>query len=156
MRKKSKASVFFSPARKKALKAGFRSGLEQRVSNELHSANVTHDYEPSDRKLPYYLKSKAHCAVCGSNDTLERHEYIIDFYIHKTNIVLETKGKFDRPMALKMLAVRDYNPEYEIVMLFMSNGKIGRGRYSDWCEKNGIKYFFESDTDKWISYIKGK
>ncbi len=155
---KNKNSVFFSAARKEARKHGYKSNLELRVACELENSKIQFVYEPKDNHLEYYIKSKAVCNECGSHDTIERHEYIPDFFIHSRNskIVLETKGKLEPSDARKMIAVKKQHPDIEFVFLFTSDNKIGRGRYSDWCEKNKFAYFFERDKQLWINYLKKK
>lgn len=155
---KNRNSVFFSPARKEARKHGYKSNLELRVAWELENSKIQFVYEPKDNHLEYYIKSKAICVDCNGCNTIERHEYIPDFFIVSKGlkIVLESKGILTPKDAAKMRAVRNSHPDIEFVFLFTSDNKIGRGRYSDWCEKNKFVYFFERDKQLWINYLKKK
>lgn len=159
MAKYTKNSIYFSPARKEARKHGYRSGLELRTAWELENAKIAFEYEPKDNHLEYFIKSKAVCNECGSHDTIEKHLYVPDFFIISRGykIVLEAKGNLPPQDAKKMIAVKNNHPDIEFVFLFMKDGKIGRGRYSDYCEKYGFAYFFEGkDKEKLISYLKRK
>jgi hypothetical protein len=58
-------------------------------------------------------------------------------------IIVEAKGKLDRLVREKMALVFEQNPDLDIRLLFMRDNKLSKTsktRYSDWCEKRGIKY----------------
>ena len=148
-----------SAARKKAVKAGYRSFFEFNVAKQLKTSRISHDYEPRDMVLSYELRTRGRCAVCGSHEVVEQHTYLPDFVIGKgRNIVIEAKGKYDAKTRKKMIAVKEQNPEVHIIMLFMSDNKLSKkskSRYSDWCEQNGFEYYIDN-KDKWTDKIKSK
>lgn len=69
------------------------------------------------------------------------HKYVPDFKIG--NIFVEFKGWFKPEDRAKMLYVIKQHPELDIRMLFMKDCKLYKDsdtKYSDWCNKYGIKY----------------
>lgn len=82
--------------------------------------------------------------------------YIPDFIL-PNGIVIEFKGKLDRTVREKMALVFEQNPDLDIRLVFMRNNKISKTsktRYSDWCDKRGIKYHVSEEgkiPDEWIT-----
>ena len=120
---------------------GFRSGLEEKVADQLVKNGIDPRFETI--KLPY--KVEKNCT------------YTPDFPVGK-RIIIETKGRFLTADRMKMLMVRDQHPEYEFRFVFSnSNAKISKvsvTTYGRWCEKNGFKYADKVIPQEWIQEIK--
>lgn len=133
-------------------KGPYRSGLEERVCNNLRNRGVKFQYEPY--QLDYTKEVKqGYCPECGSKVMLKCHQYTPDVVL-PGGVHVEIKGKFDGAMRTKMIAVQESNPEVDIRFLFQRNGwctKNHKMRYSDWCERNGFDYAVgEYIPDEWI------
>lgn len=82
--------------------------------------------------------------------------YVPDFIVEKadgTKVYIEAKGMFDRDAMLKMITVKEQNPDKRICLLFMKNNPVRRGakmRYSDWAEKHGFEYSIGKIPEEWI------
>lgn len=58
-------------------------------------------------------------------------------------IYVEIKGNFKPSDRTKMLYVMGQHPQLDLRLLFPTNNKLtktSKMRYSDWCERYGIKY----------------
>lgn len=125
------------------LKYGFRSGLEETVSNQLIDAGINPQYET--RKLPY---------IVHKNCT-----YTPDFPV-TANIVIETKGRFLTADRQKMLMIRDTYPDIDFRFVFTNSkqkiSKVSVTTYAQWCTKNGFKYADKVIPQEWIDEIKGE
>ncbi len=123
---------------RRALMAGYRSGLEDRVEKELKKAGCKAEYEPF--KIPY---------VVPATD----HKYTPDFVL-ENGIVIETKGRWDIDSRKKHKLIRQQYPDLDLRMVFSnSKSKIRKGaktRYCDECEKLGIPYADKSVPIEWI------
>lgn len=121
MPRKSKPKVKAKPLPK------LKSGYEKKIAKFLRDRDIKAEYEKG--KIPYTVPEK-------------KKNYIPDFLL-PNGIYVEGKGLFNRVGREKMLLVVQQNPELDIRMLFMRDNtisKTSKTRYSDWCEKNGIKY----------------
>jgi len=89
----------------------------------------------------------------------KKRTYSPDFIL-PNGIIVEAKGKLDRAVREKMALVMEQNPHLDIRLLFMRDNKITRTsktRYSDWCEKRGIKYAIDEQgriPEEWIKEAK--
>jgi len=85
------------------------------------------------------------------------HTYRPDFPL-ENGIIVETKGRWTSADRKKMGFVMEQNPELDIRMLFALDNKIAaksKLRYSDWCEKRGIKYAIGNKVPKaWLKEKK--
>lgn len=133
---------------------GTRSKYESSIFDDLKERGVDVAYE--SEKLVYHATVRsAHCASCGSHDVLSRHVYTPDFVVKRSDgstLYIEAKGYFKSTDRSKMRAVLKSNPDIDIRMMFMSNGKIDDDtRYSDWCEKFGVKYHIGKEVPiQWL------
>lgn len=102
--------------------------------------------------MVYYLKKRGgYCRNCGSKDVTEKHYYTPDFVLGN-GVIIEAKGRFTSAQRTKMREVVAANPDKDVRMLFMKNNwitKKKKHKYSDWCEKNGIKYAFMKVPKEW-------
>lgn len=123
---------------RRAIQAGYRSGLEDRVETELKEAGCEVQYEPF--KIPYIVPAS-------------EHKYTPDFVL-ENGIVIETKGRWDLDSRKKHKLLREQYPDLDLRMVFSnSKAKIRKGaktRYCDECEKLGIPYADKSVPEEWI------
>jgi len=132
-----------SALRARAIKNGWRSGLEESLASDLHSKGVNFEYE--QHRLAYQVPTRtAH--------------YTPDFYITTksgTVIVVESKGRFVTADRQKMLLVKAQHPHLDIRMVFSNpNTKISKQSsttYGKWCEKHGFKYAKGLVPESWLN-----
>lgn len=122
-----------------AAKYGFRSGLEERVAEQLDKAGVDYTYEKV--KLEYIRPSS-------------KHIYTPDFVL-SNGIIIETKGRFLLADRQKHILVKRHNPTLDIRFVFSnSNARISKAStttYAQWCIKNGFKYADKAIPEEWIN-----
>ena len=127
-----------SGVRARALRAGYRSGLEEKVATELTEANVTYGYESMKIK---YTKPTSH------------HTYTPDFILDN-GIIIETKGRFTSEDRKKHILIKQQFPIYDIRFVFSRSttklSKTSRTTYAIWCEKHGFKFADRSIPQEWI------
>ena len=120
---------------------GFRSGLEEKIAQQLTEAGIDPKFETI--KLPYTVNKNC--------------TYTPDFPVGK-RIIIETKGRFQTADRMKMLLVKEQHPEYEFRFIFTNpNAKISKvsnTTYGRWCEKNGFKYAAKVVPEEWLKEIK--
>lgn len=127
-----------TPAR--GIKHGYRSGLEERVSNQLTESGVDFKYESF--KIDYNVN--------------EVRKYTPDFLL-PNGIIVETKGRFVSADRKKHLLIKKQHPELDIRFVFSnSRAKINKGSktsYGDWCDRFGFLY---ADKEIPLVWIKEK
>ena len=125
-------------AKQVAAKYGFRSGLEERVAEQLDKAGVKYTYEQV--KLNYIKPAS-------------KHVYTPDFVL-SNGIVIETKGRFLLADRQKHILVKKHNPTLDIRFVFSnSNARISKTStttYAQWCIKNGFKYADKMIPKEWL------
>ena len=132
-----------SALRARAIKNGWRSGLEESLASDLHSRGVDFEYE--QHRLAYQVPTRtAH--------------YTPDFYVTTKSgkvIVVESKGRFVTADRQKMLLVKAQHPHLDIRMVFSNpNTKISKQSsttYGKWCEKHGFKYAKGLVPESWLN-----
>jgi hypothetical protein len=131
-----------SKARANAIKHGYRSGFEHKVSEQLTEAKVKFEYETT--VIPY-IKPETN------------HTYTIDFTL-PNGILVETKGRWVLEDRKKHLLIQKQHPELDIRMVFQnSKGKIRKGSkttYADFCDKNNIMWADKTIPDAWYNEKK--
>ncbi len=127
-----------SKIRQQAIKNGYRSGLEDVISEDLKKRGVDFGYETV--KIKWQL--------------IESKTYTPDFIL-PNGVIIESKGRFVPDDRKKHLKVREQNPELDIRFVFSnSRNKIRKGSkttYAMWCEKNNFKYADKRIPDEWIN-----
>ena len=112
----------------RALRAGYKSGIEKDVADQIRRAGKDVQYEPF--KIPY---------VIPESD----HHYTPD-YVLPNGIVIETKGRFLLADRKKHILIKEQYPDLDLRFVFSrSNGKLRKGSkttYATWCEKQGFLY----------------
>lgn len=119
----------------------YKSGFEVKIAKSLEEQGVEVKYEQTKIKFTVPPKDR---------------NYIPDFEL-PNGIFVEGKGKLDRDAREKMALVIEQNPDKDIRLLFMRNNKISKvsnTKYSDWCEKRGVKYAISEQgnvPESWIA-----
>lgn len=124
------------------LKHGFRSGLEERVADQLTAAGIVYEYEAF--KLPFVQPAK-------------KRNYCPDYWL-PNGIIIETKGQFITEDRQKHLWVREAHPHLDIRFVFSnSQSKINKRSpttYAIWCRDNGFKYADKLIPQAWLNEPK--
>lgn len=120
---------------------GYRSGLEDKVVDQLRSEGIDPKYEKV--KLAYRVEKN--CI------------YSPDFPL-TPNLYIETKGRFQTADRMKMLLVKAQHPDIEFRFVFSNSrsriSKASKTTYGAWCDKNGFKYADKLIPQEWIQEIK--
>ena len=126
-----------SERRRHAIKNGYRSGLEDDISEQLKGLDVPFKYE--ELKIKYQVN--------------EVRTYTPDFELFN-GIIIESKGRFVSADRKKHLKVKEQYPKLDIRFVFSnSKGKINKGSkttYAMWCDKYGFKYADKEIPEKWL------
>lgn len=131
-----------SSNRKAAIKAGWRSGLEETIAHQLEMLRVKYKYE--ELKLSYTVPAS-------------KHTYTPDFEL-PNGIIIETKGRFVTADRKKHLLVKEQHPDLDIRFVFSNPrtkiSKVSKTTYADWCDKYGFKYAAKSIPTEWINEVR--
>ena len=126
-----------STTRARALKAGYRSGLEETVGKALTEAGVSYEYETLKIEWVDHKVRK----------------YTPDFIL-PNGIIVETKGRFVAADRRKHLEIQKQHPEKDIRFVFSNaKNKLNKGSkttYAMWCEQKGFKWAEKSIPEEWI------
>lgn len=119
------------------LKYGYRSGLEEKVSEQLTKAKVKFSYETT--RISYEIN--------------EVRKYTPDFILGN-GIIVETKGRFVVADRKKHLLIKKQHPHLDIRFVFTnSRAKINKGSkttYGMWCDKHGFQYADKLIPEEWL------
>lgn len=125
--------------RSKAIAAGYRSGLEEKIALQLADAGVAYGYE--------------NCTVKYTKPASE-HKYTPDFSL-SNGVVIETKGRFTKSDRDKHLLIKDQRPELDIRFVFSnSRAKLYKGSkttYGDWATKHGFQWADKEIPKEWLT-----
>ena len=117
-----------SKLRANAIKHGYRSGFEHKVSDQLKENKIKFEYETT---VIDYIKPET------------QHTYTIDFTL-PNGILVETKGRWVLEDRKKHLLIKKQHPELDIRMVFQSSKtKIRKGSkttYAMYCDKHNIPW----------------
>ena len=123
--------------RKAALKAGFRSGLEQDNIDHLKSIGAKYTYEST--RFPYTPKIRHY-----------RPDVILE-----NGIVVEIKGYFSTEDRTKHKLIKSQYPDMDLRFVFNNPGnyirKGSKTTYSDWCDKQGFKWAEKLIPEEWVN-----
>tara|TARA_R110000796_G_scaffold18654_3_gene56392 strand:+ start:3046 stop:3444 length:399 start_codon:yes stop_codon:yes gene_type:complete len=124
-------------ARQRAIKNGYRSGLEEQISEELRQKGVDFKYETMKIKW-----------VLHKNKT-----YTPDFIL-PNGVIVESKGRFMVDDRMRHLEIKRQHPDLDIRFVFSnSNAKISKKSKTTlgmWAENNGFMYADKRIPDEWI------
>lgn len=111
-----------------ALDAGFRSGLELSLFNQLKLLGITAQYE--ELVISYLQPAK-------------ERTYTPDFVL-PNGIIIESKGRFELDDRKKHIFVKQQYPDLDIRFVFQNSrqtlNKRSQTTYAAWCEKNGFLF----------------
>lgn len=131
-----------SKLRANAIKHGYRSGFEHKVSDQLKENKIKFEYETT--VIPY-IKPET------------KHTYTIDFTL-PNGILVETKGRWVIEDRKKHLLIKKQHPELDIRMVFMSGKtKIRKGSkttYGMFCDKHDILWSEKTIPESWLKEKK--
>ena len=123
--------------RKRAIQAGYRSGLEEDISKELTEKGIDFTYETLKIE---WLDSKL-------------RTYTPDFYL-PNGIIIESKGRFTSDDRRKHREVQVQHPLLDIRFVFSNSRaklyKNAKSNYGDWCDRYGFQYANKSIPQEWI------
>lgn len=126
-------------AKQAGMKHGYRSGLEERIAEQLDKLGIEYKYEEVKLK---YIKPAS------------EHVYTPDFVL-PNGIIVETKGRFLINDRQKHLLVKKHNPTLDIRFVFSNSkakiSKTSRTSYADWCNKNGFKFADKTIPEEWVN-----
>lgn len=139
--------------RRKAVKAGFRSGLEQAIATDLKERGIAFEFE--SKTIEYTLPvRRGRCGKCGSNSVGKGATYKPDFSFPGRSLLVESKGYFTARDRSKLARVRKQHPELDLRLLFAADNwctKLHKQRYSQWATKHDIKWAVgQRVPDSWI------
>lgn len=119
-------------------KAGFRSGLEERVAKQLASLSVAFTYE--EQKVSYVVPEK-------------QHWYTPDFILGN-GVIVETKGEFTSGDRVKHLLIKKQQPHLDVRFVFSNSkaklSKKSKTTYAEWCIKHGFEYADKLIPLEWL------
>ena len=118
----------------------FRSGLEQRIADNLTKRKCEHEYEPMS--VAYFIE----------------HKYKPDFVL-SNGIIVEAKGYFRYKEQRMHRSIKEQHPELDIRFIFSNiNSKVQRSKLTcgEWCEKHNFQYAQENIPIEWMEHVKKK
>ena len=131
-----------SKLRANAIKHGYRSGFEHKVSDQLKENKIKFGYETT---VIDYIKPET------------KHTYTIDFTL-PNGILVETKGRWVPEDRKKHLLIKKQHPELDIRIVFMSGKtKIRKGSkttYGMFCDKHDILWAEKTIPESWLKEKK--
>lgn len=121
---------------------GYRSGLEEKVADQLREAGIDPNYEAV--KIPY-------------EKPVTKHTYTPDFPLSDV-LIVETKGRFVTADRQKHLLIKKQHPHLDIRFVFSNSrariSKTSTTTYAMWCEKNGFKYADKEIPKEWLQELR--
>ena len=133
--------VTFNRARFRGIKAGYRSGLEETISQLLTDEGIAFEYEVD--KITYEIPARI-------------AKYTPDFKLSKPNgfWYLETKGIWATADRAKHVLIKKQSPEIDIRFLFSNaQARLYKGsptRYADYCDKHGFRWAHKTMPQDWL------
>lgn len=122
--------------------AGYRSGLEEKLAEQLSQAGVEVSYE--SMTIPYEKPAS-------------KHRYTPDFPL-PNGIIIESKGRFITADRAKHLLIKKQHPTLDIRFVFSNSkariSKTSKTTYAAWCEKYGFKYADKLIPEEWLKETK--
>lgn len=122
-----------------ARKHGFKSGLEDSVSNQIKSKGIVVEYEKE---------------IVSYTIPASQHIYHPDFKL-PNGIIVETKGRFVPDDRKKHILIKKQHPDLDIRFVFTNSknkiNKTSKTTYADWCTKNGFIYADKVIPDEWFA-----
>lgn len=165
-------------SRSRGLKYGYRSGLEEKIAQDLKAQGIPVRYE--ELKIKYVKPRKEAtytpdfviarpaivCPSCGGKGHVE---YWYDDGKGCTvadcdlcgctgrvvpQLIIETKGRFVTADRLKHIEIKKQRPDLDIRFVFSNSrqriSKTSRTTYASWCEKHGFLYADKEIPASWL------
>jgi hypothetical protein len=130
-----------SKVRARALAHGYRSGLEEKIADQLSEAGVAFEYEPKHGKIKYTKPARV-------------STYTPDFPLKELGFIIETKGRFTVEDRAKHLLIKAEHPDIDIRFVFSNSrtriSKQSKTTYADWCSKHGFLYADKAVPAEWL------
>lgn len=121
------------------LREGFRSGLEDKVADQLRKLGIDPQYE--EFKIEYLKPART-------------AKYTPDFRL-PNGIFVETKGRFITADRQKHILIKGQHPEIEVRFVFSNSrariSKLSQTTYADWCRKHGFLFADKFIPQEWIN-----
>jgi len=112
----------------RGLVEGYRSGLEDRIGEQLSGLGLPVLFEVTKVKYTPPLKQRS---------------YTPDFIL-PNGIIIETKGRFITDDRQKHKAIKAEHPDLDVRFVFSRSktkiSKTSKTSYADWCDKYGFQY----------------
>lgn len=147
-----------SKAYTSALKHGYKSGLEDNVSEQLKSLGYIPNYEKI--RIGYTAPSSHHtytpdfCATKPGMSSLDGLTLINQGKL----IIIETKGRFLLSDRKKHILIKQQYPKLDLRFVFTNSkakiSKTSKTTYGMWCDKEGFKYADKLIPAEWLKDIK--
>ena len=122
----------------KKINRGYRSGLENKVNEQLKDIGILFTYETL--KIEW--------------EDLAYRKYTPDFIL-SNGIIIETKGLFTASDRRKHLLIQKQHPELDIRFVFSNcNSKLNKRSkttYASWCDKHNFLYATKKVPLDWTS-----
>jgi len=124
--------------KRSAIARGYRSGLEEKIANQLEEMSVPFEYE--GHTLRYIIPAR-------------EARYTPDFVL-QNGLIVETKGRFVTADRKKHKLIKEQHPDLDLRIVFSNpNNRIGKKSkttYGMWCEAHGIPYAAKEIPPEWI------
>lgn len=121
------------------LKQAFRSGLEEKIANQISQSGQTFAFEKFKIK---WTKPES------------KHTYKPDFLL-KNGIIVETKGLFQTSDRQKMKRIKEMYPALDIRFVFSNAqariAKKSKTTYAMWAEANGFGFAHRDIPLAWLN-----
>ena len=126
-------------ARARALAAGYRSGLEEKLAGQLQGLGRPVSFE--SMTVRYNVPERT-------------ARYTPDFPLVWNGIIVESKGKFETEDRQKHILIQNQHPDLDIRFVFSrSASPIRKGSpttYADWCQRYGFQFADKLIPFAWI------
>ena len=156
-----------SDKRRRAIAAGYRSGLEEDVARSLTAMQISFGYEvevirytPPQKTRRYtpdfvFRKLDVLCPLCEGKG--EKGTCWLCHGDHCDRLFVETKGLFKSGDRVKHLAIQAEFPWLDIRFVFTNpSGKLNKGSkttYSTWCETHGFRWASRGIPQEWLDEV---
>lgn len=122
----------------RGIAAGYRSGLEEQLAEQLRQAGVVAEYESTTIRY---------------EQPASQHRYTPDFVL-PNGIIVESKGRFLAADRKKHLLIKQQHPNLDIRFVFSRSAapitKGSKTTCADWCRKHGFQFADKAIPPSWI------
>jgi hypothetical protein len=122
----------------RGLAAGYRSGLEEALAEQLRAAGIDPQYETMT--IHYEQPAK-------------KRRYKPDFPL-PNGVIIESKGQFETADRQKHLMVKAQHPDLDIRFVFSKPkqriGKKSKTTYAKWADTHGFKWAAKRIPQEWL------